>query len=173
MLQRHHPCVDRHGRRGHHALLVSVYQSVELTRPASKARPAVIVIETRPRRTRGEHEPRGAFKFKLCPFGAFMQDDKTLGTFQGWLPMPKGGVEFARGRDALIYEQEVMGFNGGDPCDGTPRRAIVYFECAAQDALTEVSEPQTCVYVGWFKTPSACDGAELRRRHEALVALRG
>ena len=49
---------------------VSVYQSVELTRPASKARPAVLVIETRPRRTRGGTS-RGAFKFKLldvvCP----------------------------------------------------------------------------------------------------------
>ena len=73
LLQRHHPCVDRHGRRGHHALLVSVYQSVELTRPASKARPAVIVIETRPRRTRGEHEPRGAFKFKLLDVMVFRQ----------------------------------------------------------------------------------------------------
>ena len=50
---------------------VSVYQSVELTRPASKGRSAVLVVETRPRRTRGEHEPRGAFKFKLLDVVVF------------------------------------------------------------------------------------------------------
>ena len=50
---------------------VSVYQSVELTRPASKGRSAVLVIEAR--RGRGEHEPRGAFKFKLLDVMVFRQ----------------------------------------------------------------------------------------------------
>ena len=41
------------------------------TRSASKARPAVLVIEAR--RGREEHEPRGAFKFKLLDVMVFRQ----------------------------------------------------------------------------------------------------
>ena len=68
-----------------------------------------------------------------------------------------------------IYEAQVMGFGGGDSCDGTPRRAAVYFECAADNALVSVSEPSPCVYSAWFATPSACDPLELRRRQAALT----
>ena len=71
--------------------------------------------------------------------------------------------------EQLIYEAQVMGFGGGDSCDGTPRRAAVYFECAADNALVSVSEPSPCVYSAWFATPSACDPLELRRRQAALT----
>ena len=113
----------------------------------------------------------GKFTFKLCPFGRFTQDSNLLGTYEGWAPMPNGVADEARKRDQLIFEREVMAFGGGDPCDGTPRRALVYFECGEHDALLSVVEPATCVYAAWFATPSACDAEELRRRHEALTAM--
>ena len=87
--------------------------------------------------------------------------------------MPEGVVEAARTRgEQLIHEAQVMGFGGGDACDGTPRRAAVYFECAADNALVSVSEPSPCVYSAWFATPSACDALELRRRQAALTTPR-
>ena len=113
----------------------------------------------------------GKFTFKLCPFGRFTQDSILLGTYEGWGAMPDGVVDEARSREKLIYEQEVMAFGDGDPCDGTPRRALVYFECGEHDALVSVVEPATCVYAAWFSTPSACDSEELRRRQEALTAM--
>jgi len=111
----------------------------------------------------------GKFAFKLCPFGAFTQDTHKLGNFEGWLPMPEGVVAAAQKREQLIYEQQVMSFGGGDQCDGTPRRAAVYFECAEDNALVSVSEPSPCVYSAWFRTPSACDVIELQRRQAALT----
>ena len=111
----------------------------------------------------------GKFRFKLCPFGSFSQDSHTLGNFEGWLPMPEGVAAAAAQREQLIYETEVMAFGGGDQCDGTPRRAAVYFECAGDNALVSVSEPSPCVYSAWFRTPSACDALELQRRQAALT----
>mmetsp|Transcript_39682 Transcript_39682/g.79310 ORF Transcript_39682/g.79310 Transcript_39682/m.79310 type:complete len:86 (-) Transcript_39682:290-547(-) len=61
-----------------------------------------------------------------------------------------------------------MLYEGGEPCDGTPRRARIEVECGEEDVLHSVSEPSVCVYLAHFRSPSACSTETLRTQHLAL-----
>lgn len=109
---------------------------------------------------------QGTFDYKLCPFGTFSQDGRILGTYAGW--RQQQAVDAAG--QQVTTATAVMDFEGGEECDGTPRRASVRFTCAEADSLLKVEEPTTCVYHAAFATPSACSVNSLREQHEALAA---
>ena len=101
---------------------------------------------------------QGVFEYRLCPYDAFTQDGRSLGGYKGWSDAAGEGG----GR--------TMVFDGGEECDGTPRKASVTFECGEEDKLLETTEPSTCVYSARFSTPSACSTVSVREQHDALAA---
>ena len=62
-----------------------------------------------------------------------------------------------------------MAFHEGEECPVGPRNSTVVFECGPEDKLLSVSEPSVCVYEGLFSTPSVCQPADLRKKHEELL----
>lgn len=109
------------------------------------------------------------FAYNLCPFATFTQDGRSLGKYAGWADAPVPALVAARdgGREP---HGRYMAFDGGEDCNGTPRKAAVYFECGEEDSLQSVSEPSVCAYEAWFSSPSACTIDGLLRKHEALQA---
>ena len=101
---------------------------------------------------------QGVFEYRLCPYDAFTQDGRSLGGYKGWSDAGSEGG----GR--------TMVFDGGEECEGTPRKASVTFECGEEDKLLETTEPSTCVYSARFSTPSACSTVSVREQHAALAA---
>ena len=111
---------------------------------------------------------KDTFEYRFCPFDAFQQDGRSLGSFKGWSqPGAVGGGDGGGGGGGA---GAVMVFDGGEECDGTPRRASVRFECGEEDELMETTEPSTCVYEASFVTPSACSTQQVREMHAALSA---
>ena len=112
------------------------------------------------------------FRYKLCPFGAFEQDGRSLGKFKAWATPDRPAVDAAAATEAGkagLLTATAMSFDGGDECNGAPRRATALFACGEEAALKTVAEPLTCVYVAVVTTPAACDVEELRRLHHALA----
>jgi protein kinase C substrate 80K-H len=112
------------------------------------------------------------FRYKLCPFGVFEQDGRSLGKFKAWATPDRPAVDAAAATEAAkagLLTSTAMGFDGGDECNGAPRRATALFACGEEAALKTVAEPLTCVYVAVVTTPAACDVEELRRLHHALA----
>ena len=111
----------------------------------------------------------GGYGYEVCPFDKAEQNGKySLGRYEGWAPLSAGAAEALARSGREPYAGGAMRFGGGLPCDEKPRSMRVLFECGEEDRLTEVTEPSTCEYEGWFETPSACSVDTLRRRYEDL-----
>ena len=100
------------------------------------------------------------------------QDGRSLGKFKAWATPDRPAVDAAAATEAGkagLLTSTAMSFDGGDECNGAPRRATALFACGEEAALKTVAEPLTCVYVAVVTTPAACDVEELRRLHHALA----
>mmetsp|Transcript_14977 Transcript_14977/g.27625 ORF Transcript_14977/g.27625 Transcript_14977/m.27625 type:complete len:142 (+) Transcript_14977:376-801(+) len=86
----------------------------------------------------------GGFEYQVCPFKDAKQDHTSLGTFSKW---KEGGNQGDR----------VMVFENGAKCWNGPKRSLeVTMKCGSADAVSDVEEPETCVYVASMTTPAAC-----------------
>ena len=109
----------------------------------------------------------GGFEYRFCPFDTISQGGRSLGSYRGWEQPAED--ERALWESPNTYKR-VMAFDGGEPCDGTPRRARILFDCGEVDKLLSVTEPKTCVYEARFSTPSACSTDAIIEQHHALAA---
>ncbi|EOD27232.1 hypothetical protein EMIHUDRAFT_463291 [Emiliania huxleyi CCMP1516] len=124
-----------------------------------------------------EAEDRG-FTYKACPFqemrqgspgGRASRQQTLLGNFTRWEPVSGERASQLARAGRTPSELGTMRFEGGAACGGgAVRRATLYFECGEQDALLEVTEPETCVYEAWMSTPLACSLALLREKVATL-----
>lgn len=66
-----------------------------------------------------------------------------------------------------VFNGDVLVFDRGQKCWNGPARSLkVALACGTEDALSAVSEPETCTYTAVLETPAACSPA-LR---DALIA---
>ena len=88
----------------------------------------------------------GQYTYKVAAYDAARQDSTSLGSWKGW-----GGPAKADG-------SRVMKFEGGSKCWNGPQRSMaVTVKCGVENALVDVAETSTCVYVSTMITPAACD----------------
>ncbi|CAN0376558.1 unnamed protein product [Ectocarpus fasciculatus] len=67
----------------------------------------------------------------------------------------------------LVLSGDVLVFDRGQKCWNGPARSLrVALACGTEDALSAVTEPETCTYEAVLETPGACSSA-LR---DALIA---
>mmetsp|Transcript_1878 Transcript_1878/g.6106 ORF Transcript_1878/g.6106 Transcript_1878/m.6106 type:complete len:185 (+) Transcript_1878:242-796(+) len=115
---------------------------------------------------------------QACPFqemrqgspgGRASRQQTLLGNFTRWEPVSGERASQLARAGRTPSELGTMRFEGGAACGGgVVRRATLYFECGEQDALLEVTEPETCVYEAWMSTPLACSLALLREKVATL-----
>jgi protein kinase C substrate 80K-H len=84
------------------------------------------------------------YTYKICPFKEAKQDHTTLGRYTKWEYNSEG---------AMVFKYE-----GGQKCFGIrDREMTLTLRCSSgETTLSEVSEPETCVYKGVLDTPVAC-----------------
>jgi protein kinase C substrate 80K-H len=88
----------------------------------------------------------GQYTYKVAAYDAARQDSTSLGSWKGW-----DGPAKADG-------SRVMKFEGGSKCWNGPQRSMaVTVKCGVENALVDVAETSTCVYVSTMITPAACD----------------
>mmetsp|Transcript_1315 Transcript_1315/g.4414 ORF Transcript_1315/g.4414 Transcript_1315/m.4414 type:complete len:134 (+) Transcript_1315:561-962(+) len=103
------------------------------------------------------------------PGGRASRQQTLLGNFTRWEPVSGERASQLARAGRTPSELGRMRFEGGAACGGGAlRRATLYFECGEQDALLEVTEPETCVYEAWMSTPLACSLALLREKVATL-----
>jgi len=82
----------------------------------------------------------GQYNYKFCFFEDAKQDSVLLGRWSGWTGLKRGE------------------FTNGQMCPGGPARMLrVVFECGAEQAVLEVTEPSRCVYEAHIVHPGACN----------------
>jgi len=100
------------------------------------------------------YAPGGEFSYELCPFDKATQSGgTTLGKWKGW------------GDGYSVFE-----FDQGAHCwaTGKGRTATAKLECAEENVVLNVDEPEVCSYAFVFGTPSACTTAHVdEARREA------
>lgn len=142
-------------------------QQEETARAGRRIRQAQYVGATRARDARGAATggPDGAFfrlshrclrlthgeyDYELCPYVRATQQKRG----------GRGKVSLARSFDrwSETVEGAALVGGGGDACPGGRSRSVVlHFTCAEGDALTSVSERETCIYHMDVSTPAACE----------------
>jgi len=82
----------------------------------------------------------GQYTYKFCFFNDAKQDHVLLGRWKGWT-----GIKAAE-------------FTDGQMCPGGPARSLrVIFECGAEQAVLEITEPSRCIYEAHIVHPGACN----------------
>ncbi|CAM9609671.1 unnamed protein product [Scytosiphon promiscuus] len=125
----------------------------------------------------------GGYVYRVCPFKDAHQEEGKSKTLIGkWKGIEKqadgtgdssggGGAAGAKqGGDAgeqQVLSGDILVFDRGQKCWNGPARSLrVALACGTEDALSAVSEPETCTYTAVLETPAACSPA-LR---DALIA---
>jgi len=91
---------------------------------------------------------KGTFNYKVCFFRVVQQNtdsakNVSLGRWMGW--------DFSSSSPRARFDR-------GEPCGNAKRRkTTVSFVCGSRPSISDVSEPETCVYEVQVGHPGACD----------------
>jgi hypothetical protein len=113
----------------------------------------------------------GHFTYRVCLFDAAHQVDgagheTSLGAWGGIVEEGPAGSGGEAAAAAAV-------FSGGDPCgaDGPRRSLRARLACGAEFAVSDASEPETCVYAATVTAPQACTPEGLARLEAAVRDL--
>jgi len=99
------------------------------------------------------------YTYEVCAYEKAEQKENnvgtSLGTWDGWKDEAEvGNLGFKV--DQLAYNK-VMKFHNGQSCWQGPQRSLtVRLKCAANVELSQVEEPNKCVYTAHLSTPAVC-----------------
>jgi len=100
------------------------------------------------------------YTYEICPYEKAEQKENnagtSLGTWDGWKDLSEAqnlGFKI----DQLAYNK-VMKFHNGQSCWQGPQRSLtILLKCSSTVELSQVEEPNKCVYTAVLSTPAVCN----------------